>query len=555
MKSTLKSNLSFLFAMLFAFIILVWALFYVFISGNIYDNTEKQLNIFARQIVSDLSAEFDTLERVSYNLSQRDDVKRFVSETGIEARFALARDIGGYLRDLGYSSTVTDNVIIYNEAGEFYRFGGKLPNSSCSYLGGVVKKMSLPEHISIRLERVSYIGYATRVSNADDNTYGVIVMLIEEEKLTELFYNYAPDNALFFAIAAGGTVIAANAQPFADYAAITSDPDKTLIKKHIGATPFEIIVGANAGYIKSSTYYFSVATVITVISLCMILIVFARIQSKRFFIPLSKIMRNIEELESYNSKSPLPPSESEDFDGLIDNINDMLYRLDKKNEEVMRAEVERQKALIFSLKKQINAHFTINTLNTIKILVEQSELDNAATVIDNLSGIIRYAYNKDEFINVWDELSLLSQYVSIMNIRYNNKLELHLDADDRLMNTSMPRMLLQPLIENSIVHGFKHMESGCVIDINAQPDGDIIRITVTDNGHGMDEQSLGALREKIAASGCEASTAYETSGIDNIALINIRNRLLSYYGGEFGLDLRSDASEGGLCVTVEFPLV
>ncbi len=541
----MKSSVGLLFASLFGVIILVWALFYLSISQNIYDNTQKHLDTTAQQIVYDLGAEFDNLERVSYTLSRLEDVKRFATTDSIEDRFALAQRISDFLYSSSYNPSFTGNVIIYGEDASFYRFAGKLSNTSCSYLGNLLGKTPLPDHISTQLEGEKYIGYGIGIpssGNDGDNNeqVGAIVMLIEEEKLHELFYNYAPDDSLYIAVAAGGKVIAANSD--------TPQDSLTLVRKHVGITPFEIIITANERYLNASTYYFTIATAITIASFLAVLFVFARVQNKRFFGPMLSIMRNVESIETYNSQSPLPKTHSEDFNLLVDRLNDMLCRLDKKNEEVIRSEIEKQQAIIVSLKKQINAHFTINTLSTIKILVEQSELENAGHVIEDLSDMIRYAYDKDEYINVWDELSLLEKYVAIMNIRYNNKIELRFDVDDRLMDVVMPRMLLQPIVENAIMHGFKHMETGCVIDVRAEHRGDRMHITVTDNGTGMDASAVVSLQERINA------PEYSSEGIDNIALVNIKNRLLSQYGDGFSFEIHSGVGTGSR-VIIELPVL
>jgi len=270
------------------------------------------------------------------------------------------------------------------------------------------------------------------------------------------------------------------------------------------------------------------------------------------------MVRTIGSIETLNTSirtDSLPHVQSEEFDGLIDKINDMLLHIETKNSEVIaaelrvkNAEIEKQKALVFSLKKQINAHFTINTLNTVRILVERGELEKAEAVALGLTSLVRYAQDREELINIWEELNILDSYVEIMNNRYEGKMEVDFDFDDLLMEYYMPRMLLQPVVENSIVHGFKDMDTGCALSIKAEVRGDGVVFTVRDNGCGMSRDEISTLNEKLN-DGSGAAQGYE-----NIALLNIKNRLYYSFGDAGRLIVKSD-SGNGTEVSVMIPLV
>ena len=251
-------------------------------------------------------------------------------------------------------------------------------------------------------------------------------------------------------------------------------------------------------------------------------------------------------LESHNVI--LPHVQSEEFDWLIDKINAMLLNIDKKNTEVKTAEIGKQKALVFSLKKQINAHFTINTLNTIRMLVERGELEKAESVSGGLISLIRYAYDEDELINIWEELGVLDNYAYIMNSRYDNKFEIDFDFDDRLMKYLMPRMILQPLLENSIEHGFVGMASGCTLSVKAELENDIVSFIVSDNGRGMRADALSELHDRLNI------ITEGLRGYENIALLNIKSRLHHYYGTTGHLALHTNDG-AGFKVTVSIPAI
>ncbi len=552
MKRSLKNEFILLFIVLFIIILSVWVVFFAFMFHYIYEGTERQMTATAGQIVNDLGKEFANLERVCYTLSTQAETASFVLTGDIKERLALAGNIDKMLQSGNYSSDLAAHVIVISNKGWYYRFSGKLSNTSAGRLSILADSMSLPTNIALELENTRYIGYATGIYDESGVKSGTLMMFTEEAGLLDKLYMYSPDNSLFIGIVVEGEVISGNLKNYSDFRGETG---RSLVRKPIGITPFEIIVAADKSQLTASTYYFSIAALITVLFFGLVLILFARIQNKRLFEPMIKIMHSAETVDVSGGNYMLPLSGSREFDKLIEKINAMLNRIDKQNDEIItsglklkNAEIAKQKAVIFSLKKQINAHFTINTLSTIKILLEEEDYTRASEALSGLSALIRYAYAKDELVSVWEEMNTLEKYVEIMNVRYNSKIKMNFDVDDRLMDVLMPRMLLQPIVENSIIHGFRNMTVGCVVEVTALLKDKKMYITLGDNGEGMDKPLMDELMEKMN------SSKELPDGIENIALINIKNRLWSQYGSNFTLRVKN-GDMYGMDVVIEMPIV
>ena len=549
MRKGLRGNLTGLFLLLSMLVIIVWIVFYFIMSRQIYSDAKERVEFTAEQIVNNLSAELANMERVSFLLSRDEDVTAFVSETDASIYFALADNIAAQLEVSRYNPAFVGHVLLYNESGEVYRFSGKLSNVSCSRVNHLTSRMELPEHLVTQLDNTNYIGYASAIYDDYGQQTGTLAMLIEEERILELIAGYAPEQTLLAAIAARGEIIAANTDSF-------PDQDTTsgyLVRQHVLLTPFDIIVAADEQVLDSSTRYFTIAAVMTAVIFVLLLVLFVRQLNRRFISPMLRVMNEVEAMD-VDLGHHLPATDSEEFDRLIDTINDMLSRLGSRNKALQaaelrtkNAELQRQKAMVFSLKKQINAHFTVNTLNTIQILVEQGEIEQARKMTSNLSSLIRYAYNENEMIGVWDELQMIRNYITIMNIRYQGKITASFDVDDHLMDAKMPRMLLQPIVENAIVHAFKDFTEGCEIQVSAEQRDKGIVISIQDNGHGMDSKAIAALRERL-----ETDDEDTPAGIERIALVNIRRQIASYYGDEGALYIDS-APDTGTVVTVFLP--
>lgn len=296
----------------------------------------------------------------------------------------------------------------------------------------------------------------------------------------------------------------------------------------------------------ASTVYFTIAAAVTALIFGLLIALFVWQMNRRFLTPMLRVMGDVEALDWTERGSFLPPVQNEEFDSLIDRINDMLARIEGQSDEIItaqlrakNAELQKQKAIIFSLKRQINAHFVINTLSAIRILLEQREVEQAATITNDLSALIRYAYEKDDMIGLWNELQMLKRYTSIMNVRYANKIDLVFDVDDRLMDVLIPRMLLQPIVENAILHGFKNRREGCEIRISAMLADQRMQLSVHDNGAGITAEKQAELRQALNAPEAELP-----KGIESIALINIWRQLHAHYGAQASLDIQSSPGQG-----------
>ena len=542
-----KARIKYISLLLFITVFSVWVLFYFIISQTISDSTQKQIALASGQIVEQLGDEFAEVERLSYHLTQDENVKTLMREQDSRAFYTIAANAGTMLDAEGYNADFINSVVLYGADGHAHRLAGTLGNKACAMLYSAVSLAELPRHLDIELDGEKYIGYADRIMLGGTGAAGAVVVLIEEEKILEVMSTYDQSGSLLVMIRSGGDVIAANTQRTEMFAG----PDVN--RGSLGITPYEILVAADTSYMNASMLTFSIVAIITAAIFAAVLFLYTSVLNRRFFRPMVSVIDSITQLQTGTSGQHLPHVQSEEFDNLIDKINEMLLHIETQNMEVRaaelranNAELEKQKALVFSLKKQINAHFTVNTLEAIRAAVEHGQLDEAKSVMSGLMRLVRYAHDRDEFINIWDELEVLQYYAAIMNNRYGGKLAVEFDFEDALMDYKMPRMLLQPILENAIVHGFKDMDSGCLLSVKAELRGGTVQFSIADNGCGMGMGEMRKLKRKLRAQQQAAG------GIENIALVNITNRLYGYYGDAAGMDLDA-GNGGGLLVTLCIP--
>ncbi|RTE10888.1 cache domain-containing sensor histidine kinase [Paenibacillus whitsoniae] len=220
----------------------------------------------------------------------------------------------------------------------------------------------------------------------------------------------------------------------------------------------------------------------------------------------------------------------------------MIQRIEALIEENYTRQIMLKDTEFRALQAQINPHFLYNTLTSINWIARVGGQHKISTMVESLSRLLRNAMNNQvEVITLGEEIGLLQDYMNIQKVRYESELQFNLSVDERFYSYQIPKMLLQPIVENAIKHGLENMLESCTITVEAAETTEIIEVSVSDNGPGMEEEFLERLR------------AFEiTSKGTGIGLKNINERLKLMYGEQAGLRFKSTVGLG-TCVTVSIP--
>lgn len=225
-------------------------------------------------------------------------------------------------------------------------------------------------------------------------------------------------------------------------------------------------------------------------------------------------------------------------------FNSMLMEITDLIDEVKQAEREKRKSEAKALQAQISPHFLYNTLNTIIWKMETGETESSKVMVIALSQLFQLGLNNgEEMTTVEKELSHVRQYLTIQQLCYEDLFEFEiLVGDEALLSLPVMKLMLQPIVENSLLHGFRHMESGGRITITLTSQaGKSLELRITDNGAGMDAERL------------QASLQTPPSGRKGYALRNVYNRLQLYYAGEAQMTLSSAPFEATVvCLTIPY---
>jgi len=243
--------------------------------------------------------------------------------------------------------------------------------------------------------------------------------------------------------------------------------------------------------------------------------------------PLKKLMISVRAIET-NSYSGKADIKSNDEIGELNNYIDSMYKTIQQQILIIKhEEKEKYNAKLQLLAEQINPHFLYNALEFVNMEIFNGDVENASSMILNLSEYLRISLAYGENMHsISRELDLAFAYIKIMNLRFNNSIQLTTQVPEDLLNHTILKCIVQPLIENSIKHGFKLGNSRKqlffpVIEISMSLDDEHFTLSVTDNGAGFDPNKMSELmfgEQKEAQNG------------KHFGLNNIYQRLLTYYG-------------------------
>lgn len=232
--------------------------------------------------------------------------------------------------------------------------------------------------------------------------------------------------------------------------------------------------------------------------------------------------------------------EGDELSRLGTRFNGMVEALARNQEALLENQRTLDETQIRMLQAQLNPHFLGNTLDTMKWISKINKVPQVATMSADLADILRFGISPDELVPLRREAEILERYIEIQKIRLSDGFSFRLDLPPELEDCLVPKMILQPLVENAILHGLEGVENG-VVEVTAEAAGEKLRIRVADNGRGFPPDMTGAYRE------------HETLAGGHLGLYNVDMILRKYYGEGSGLYL-ADPEGGGAAVTAVLPL-
>lgn len=304
-------------------------------------------------------------------------------------------------------------------------------------------------------------------------------------------------------------------------------------------TGWIIVNAVNQSDLFSKVYMAQRLTVIFGILALLFSIIIIAYVTRNFSASVEKIlcaMKTAQEGE-LSVQVELDEGDDDEISLVASRFNKMILKINKLMEEVKNATYKQKEAEIRALEAQINPHFLYNTLDAINWMAIEKEEHEISSMLKSLAQILRYSVNKsNSIVPLREEVEWLKQYLYLQQTRFNYSLECYMEADEKIMDCQVHKLLIQPFVENVIIHGFEGLKKCGIIKIKVEDLEESIQISIEDNGKGMKEEIVAALNSS-------EDNTIETKG-SGLGMRNVFNRIKMYYGEKGSWKVKSIPGQG-----------
>lgn len=306
--------------------------------------------------------------------------------------------------------------------------------------------------------------------------------------------------------------------------------------------PLKLVCAARYMEINNSNELVKKSTILTAILALFISFLIMFFVSRWITNPIRRLTKYMEDFRYNRAKIPAEMETNDEIGQLCRSYNLLLNTIEALLEDV-KALYNKQK--IFELKAlqaQINPHFLYNTLDSINWMAKKHKADDISSMVTSLGTFFRHTLNKgSEYTPIKNELQQIASYTNIQKIRFTNKFDISYDIDPQILSCSIIKLTIQPLVENSIIHGFEDLEEGGKIAIRGWTKQDYIYIEVKDNGCGCDTDQLNSDIQRDFSI---------DEPIEKYGLNNVNQRIKLYFDQTCGLHFESNP-EGGIRAVIK----
>lgn len=270
---------------------------------------------------------------------------------------------------------------------------------------------------------------------------------------------------------------------------------------------------------------------------------------RNIVVPVHDVVQGMERMEEGNLEVHIEPAGQAEIRTMVHSFNSMVRRLRHLIEENEEQQQKKHEAEILALQSQINPHFLVNSLSSIRFMAQVAKFEGIRRMAEALIKILSTSFRSNSgFYSLREELEVLDSFIYLMKIRYSDGFEVAYHVDDACLKDMVPRLILQPIVENSIVHGCSELvdEIGRIDLTIVHVDGQVV-ITVQDNGKGMSQQEIDQLMSGIGV---------EKSDHTSIGVVNVLNRLKLNYKERCELTIESERgsyTRTRICIPIVVP--
>lgn len=411
---------------------------------------------------------------------------------------------------------------------------------------------------------------AVEITQGSSTTQGVLLIDIRYDSLEQLFDVALGNGGYAYLMSSDGELIyhpkiqlidsgiyeennlAAAGYRDGNYREQFQEKERMVTVKSVGYTGWKIVgVTPDAGITLNSIKAKLFVVFLVAFFLFILMIINAYISSK-ITDPIKELERSVGELESGVLDASVYVGGSYEIKHLGASIQKMADQIKVLMNDIVAEHESKRRSEFDTLQSQINPHFLYNTLDIIVWMIENEQQSEAVKAVTALARFFRISLSRGKsIIRVSDELEHVRNYLMIQKMRYKNRFTYEVRAEGDVAELASLKLMLQPLVENSIYHGMEFMDGDGEITVRAYQDSGELYFEVSDNGLGMTERCVESLLDVSQTVESQKDGSSKGSGI---GVRNVNERIRLYFGEEYGLMIQSEPDEGTV-ITIRLPAI
>lgn len=546
--------------------LLCLALIYSYVAiSNVREVTTNFINLFSTQLNSSIESYITELDNITKTTFDDSNVTTFLAR---EKNASLSEKINGKLAidkflykmailkpDVYQIMLVSNQNTVYSYSNVTHIVDGNTLASQAWFekirnANGQLIVVPVHKQPYSNLGKNTEVFSVGRLIRDSTGSYGVIIFEMEPYQLLKL--NSLQQTIKNNIYQAGITITTLNGEPIfstePDRSSEINNPDYLTIRNENPSAGMITSVIIPKKVLFEKIHRFQLIALVSGISIVAIVFLFSFLFTKKVSAPIKRLAQKMREAElgQYNV---LPLTDRHDEIGLLNrSYNKMISTIRELIEDVYMSQLMHKQAQFSALQSQINPHMLFNTLESIRMTAAINGDKDVVLMVKRLGKMFRFNLAKEGKVNlISDEIDFIENYIALQNVRFKNRFILQTEIDFKVLGTPIIRFVFQPIIENSIIHGFKNKNQDWIIQIKGrrQDEGNIV-LQFTDNGVGIDHDKLMKLNSVL-----DAPPSIKPEASLGIGLQNIKDRIKLQYGNEYYLRVRS--GEGFTTVEIMIP--
>lgn len=554
---TLQSLLLALIALVFLCVLLVEQVFLRYYEETLRHNARMVTNASADQLFSDISTMWYELNLVSGTLSRSDAMRAFVQEESPDEQTVQA--LRSAIRLTQLASDLIESIIVTDFDGlTLFAYGERdervLEAADRAMRNGLVVKNPVHMQLGEGAEAVTYCINCTDQAAGGTVLYTLLVYDIDKvrQSIERIGRDYGTDLLLldgnYVPLLFTEEMDAAQRTAYVDLARSSDGRSfqDALQVRSLALMRWRLVASARESVLAERMRTMGTFCTVLNSSMLLVLVLFFLVLRRHIHQPVHQMLQFMRRQAEHPTMEHLDLHIKNELNSIAEGLNDMLRRQRRQarenlenRENLYRVQLAQKQLEITALTHQINPHFLYNTFDCMRGMAMAGGNAGLEEIISAMAQIFRYATKADAYVPIADEIRSIEHYMRIVSVRHAGRIGASYAVEASAMGAHIPKMVLQPIVENAVLHGLETVARGGMLSIRAWNEGGRLHVTVEDDGKGMPPEAVLTLRALLL-------TQSESGDIEggHIGLVNIHRRLRLLYGDAGGVSVESAPGRG-----------